>query len=71
MNSIRIQLLKLISKAEETFGFITKEHRQVMNLPKEHYMDAVAIASQGHVVNFKVKNILYKKCISNGDYQQN
>jgi len=70
MNSIRIQLLKLISKAEETFGFITKEHRQVMNLPKEHYMDAVAIASQGHVVNFKVKNILYKKCISNGDYQQ-
>ena len=69
MNSIRIQLLRQV-KCEETFGFITKEHRQIMNLPKEHYMDAVAIASQGNNVLFKVDRILYKKCVSDGDYQQ-
>jgi hypothetical protein len=52
MNSIRQQLLKIVD-CEETFGFITKEHRQILNLPKEHYMDAVAIASQGNNINFK------------------
>jgi hypothetical protein len=70
MNSIRQQLLRLIPKAEETFGFVTKEHRQLMNLPKEHCYDAVAIASQGNNVQFKVKNIIFKKCVSDGDYQQ-
>lgn len=69
MNSIRIQLLKQLN-CEETFGFITKEHRQLMGLPKEHYMDAVAIASQGESVVFKVDNILFKKCVADGDYQQ-
>jgi len=70
MNSIRAQLLRILPYAEETFGFITKEHRQLMNLPKEHYMDAVAIASQGGNVNFNTKNILFKKCVADGDYQQ-
>ncbi len=70
MNSIRQQLLKLLPEAEETFGFITKEYRQMMNLPKEHYYDAVAIASQGSNVQFKTKNIIFKKCIADGDYQQ-
>lgn len=70
MNIIRQQLLKLVPEAEETFGFITKEHRQIMNLPKEHYYDAVAIASQGNDVKFKTKNIILKKCIPDGDYQQ-
>jgi len=70
MNSIRIQLLKLLPYAEETFGYITKEHRQFLNLPKEHYMDSIAIASQGNEVNFKINTILFKKCISDGDYQQ-
>jgi len=69
MNSIRIQLLKQVV-CEETFGFVTKEHRQLMNLPKEHYMDAVAIASQGEPVKFKTNQILFKKCVSIGDYQQ-
>ena len=41
-----------------------------MGLPKEHYMDAVAIASKGKRVVFKNKNILFKKCVSDGDYQQ-
>lgn len=70
MNSIRVQLLRLLPNAEETFGFITKEHRQAMELPKEHYMDAVAIASQGSNVVFKTNNVLFKKCVSKGDYQQ-
>ncbi|MBF0259262.1 MAG: hypothetical protein HQK62_10555 [Desulfamplus sp.] len=70
MNSIRTRLLKLLPEAEETFGFITKEHRHIMGLQKEHYMDAVAIASHGNTVSFNVKNVLIKKCIANGDYQQ-
>ena len=70
MNSIRVQLLKLFPDAKETFGFITKEHRQLMDLPKDHYIDAVAIASQGYNVNFKTRTVLLKKCVSDGDYQQ-
>lgn len=58
MNSIRIQLLKLLPKAEETFGFVTNEHRQLLNLPKEHYMDAVVISSQGKEVSFK-NNVVF------------
>jgi len=77
MNSIRTQLLKLLPKAEKTFGFITKEHRQMMNLPKEHYYDAVAIACLNNIrqeglisVDFKTTNIIFKKCVADGDYQQ-
>lgn len=69
MNSIRTQLLKLLPDAEETFGFITKEHRQYLNLSKEHYFDAVAIATQTIDLKFKTK-LLLKKCVSDGDYQQ-
>ena len=70
MNNIRVQLLRTLTFAEETFGFVTKEHRQLLNLPKEHYMDAVAIASQGNEVQFKTNVVLFKKCVSDGDYQQ-
>lgn len=69
MNSIRKQLLRMVD-CEETFGFVTKEHRQILGLPKEHYMDAVAIASQGNDINFKTNTLLLKKCVSDGDFQQ-
>jgi len=76
MNSIRVQLLKIFQDAEETFGFITKEHRQLMELNKEHYNDAIAIANLNNIkktglltINFKVNTIIFKKCISDGDYQ--
>jgi len=69
MNSIRQQLLKKV-KCEETFGFVTKEHRQILELPKKHYMDAVAIVSQGMRVEFRTTTVLYKRCVSDGDYQQ-
>jgi hypothetical protein len=78
MNSIRIQLLKIYSTAKETFGYITKEHRQLMALSKEHYNDAIAIASLNNIENtgclnikYLIDNIIYKKCISKGDFQQN
>ena len=70
MNSIRLQLLKSLPEAEETFGFVTKEHRQLLGLGKEHYTDAVAVACQGIDVQFKVNTVLSKKCIPDGDYQQ-
>ena len=70
MNSIRVQLLKIYSDAIETFGYITKENRQYMQLPKEHYMDAVAIASQGNKVDFITKEVVFKKSVSKGDYQR-
>ena len=76
MNSIRKQLLLQNPEAHETFGFVTKEHRQLMGLSKEHYHDAVAIANLNNLekygllsVNTKVP-LLRKKCVSDGDYQQ-
>ena len=76
MNSIRIQLLKEV-EAKETFGYITKTHRQYLELPKEHYNDAVAIACLNNIVNtgqinimFKTNTVLYKKCVSYRDYQK-
>ncbi len=42
----------------------------MMALPKEHYMDAVTIASEGSNVSFKTKIVILKKCIAKGDYQQ-
>ncbi len=69
MNSIRLQLLN-IYECEETFGYITKENRQNLGLPKEHYIDAVVIASGGEKVNFKQDVLYIKQCVSCGDYQQ-
>ena len=59
MNSIRTQLLKRVG-AEETFGFVTKEH----------YLDAAVIATQGAIPAFQTRTVLFKKCVSDGDYQQ-
>lgn len=77
MNSIRQQLLKRLPDGEETFGFITEEHRYLMRLPKEHYYDAIAIACLNNIrqeglisVDFKTTNIIFKKCVADGDYQQ-
>ena len=69
MNSIRVQLLKRLA-CEETFGYITKEHRQLHDLPKEHYIDAIMAATDGAPVVFKTRDVIYKKCVPDGDYQQ-
>jgi len=39
-------------------------------LPKEHFFDAVAIVTQGKEPIFKASTVLFKKCVSDGDYQQ-
>ena len=70
MNSVRTQLLSSLPYAEETFGFITKEHRQLLGLPKGHYFDAVAIACEGRPVRFAETTVLSKKSVAAGDYQQ-
>ncbi len=69
MNSIRIQLLRLMD-VQETWGFVTKEHRLVAGLPKTHANDAATIATQGKLPIFRTRQILLKKCIPDGDYQQ-
>lgn len=76
MNAIRKQLLLRFPDAEETFGFVTKEHRQIMELPKEHACDAIAIASlynietDGLLSADTMARLLRKKCTPKGDYQQ-
>ena len=69
MNSLRVQLLKRV-QAEETFGFITKEYRQLAGLTKEHVFDATIIASRGKLPQFLTTSMLVKRCIPDGDYQQ-
>lgn len=70
MNSIRIQLLKLYPDAIETFGYITKANRLLLEIDKSHHLDACIIASGGNKFTIG-QNILYKKkCISDGDFQQ-
>jgi len=69
MNSIRIQLLTCL-EAEETFGFITKEHRLLAGLPKEHIFDAAMIATRGIAPIFRTSTVLSKRCVADGDYQQ-
>ena len=69
MNSIRIQLLKRV-EAEETWGFVTKEHRLLWGLPKEHVFDAATIATRGRKPLFHTTRVVVKKCIPEGDYQQ-
>ncbi len=70
MNSIRIQLLKLYSDVIETFGYITKANRLLLEIDKSHHLDACVIASGGNKFIIR-QNILYrKKCVSDGDFQQ-
>lgn len=70
MNEIRSQLLKHYPEAIETFGYITKINRMENNLPKEHYIDACMIASEGKPVKFLTDYIYLKKSVAKGDYQR-
>lgn len=70
MNSIRIQLLKYYPDAIETFGFITKENRQLLGLEKTHFNDAIVIAMGSSDIPRLRTDILYrKKHIAKGQYQ--
>ena len=70
MNSIRIQLLKFYPEAIETFGYITKTNRLLLNINKDHYLDACVIASGGNKFNIRQNMLYIKKCVSCGDIQQ-
>ena len=54
MNNIRKQLLEHYPEAIETFGFVTKENRQLLGLPKSHVLDACVIGSQGKLFNWNL-----------------
>lgn len=69
MNIIRNQLFKFYPEAIETFGYVTKANRLLLNIDKKHYYDACVMASKGKP--FEVKSNLYiKKCIPDGDFQK-
>ena len=57
-------------EASETWGFVTKEHRLLAGLPKEHFYDAAVSATQGKAPTFRTCHVLLKKCVPDGDYQQ-
>ena len=68
MSIIRSRLLREYPDAIETFGFVTSENRNHLNLKKTHYIDACVIASGG--LEFKQSNVIYYKCrVSKGDYR--
>jgi len=69
MSIIRSRLLKIYTDAIETFGYITKENRNNLDLPKEHFVDACVIASGGK--KFKLNDTIYqKRRVAKGDYQR-
>lgn len=59
MSIIRSCLLKEYPDAIETFGFVTSENRNHLNLEKDHYIDACVIASGG--LGFKMLDVIYRK----------
>ena len=68
MSVLRSMLLKKYPEAIETFGYVTKENRIKLNLPKEHFIDACVIATGGS--SFKLpKEVFIKRHVTKGDYQ--
>ena len=75
MNILRSMIIKKSNlHFTETYGFITKEVRQYLNLPKEHYFDGVAICYCDKInenkIFFKTNLVNLKRCTSKGDYKR-
>ena len=71
MGIIKSQLKKRFGGFEECFGYETKFKReQILQLPKTHYNDAIAICCQEGEIIETYNYVLYKKCVAKGDYQQ-
>ena len=75
MNILRSMIIKKSNlHFTETYGFITKEVRQYLNLPKKHYFDGVAICYCDKInknnIFFKTNLVQLKRCINKGDYKQ-
>jgi len=72
-NIISSQIKKNFGKFESTFGYETKYKRELMNLPKTHYNDALFIClnKDDDKTNIQLLNYYYvKKMVSKGDYKQ-
>ena len=69
MNHLASLLKKEYPNAKITYGFITKANRQRMGLEKEHFYDAVAIASAGKKVKFETNEVMKIRRVAKGDYQ--
>jgi hypothetical protein len=67
MNSIRKQLLLALPEAIETYGYVTKENRQMLGLDKSHINDAVVIAGKGYSVTNEITPLI-KVNKSHGEY---
>ena len=75
MNILRSMIIKKFNlHFTETYGFLTKEVRQYLNLPKEHYFDGVAICYCDKInknkIFFKTNLVQLKRCTSKGDYKR-
>jgi hypothetical protein len=63
--------IKKVWEFEETFGYETKFKReQILNLPKTHYNDAVAICCEEDELVNPLGSVFFKRHVSAGDYQQ-
>lgn len=69
MNIICSQILNKYKNATETYGYITKENRQMLDLPKTHANDAISIASCGNEIINSCR-VFRKKSVPKGDYKQ-
>lgn len=69
MNHLKCLLMEHYPKARITWGFITKENRQRLSLQKEHYNDALVIASKGKKVKSGTNQVTKIVKVAKGDYQ--
>lgn len=68
---VKSQIKKQFGDFKETFGYETKFKReQILQLPKTHYNDAVAICCEYDEVVNLLNTVYLKKHVSKGDYQQ-
>lgn len=68
---VKSQLKNQWGDFEETFGYNTKfKRKQILQLPKTHHFDAVAICcEEGEIVDLS-DTVYFKKYVPKGDYQQ-
>ena len=69
MNYIKCLLMEYYPNAKITWGYITKENRQKLDLPKEHYIDALVIASRGKKVKMETSYVTFINRVPKGDYK--
>jgi 5-methylcytosine-specific restriction endonuclease McrA len=68
---VKSQLKKQFDGFEETFGYETKFKReQILQLPKSHHWDAVAICYEGGEIIDLSDSVYFKRHVAKGDYKQ-